>query len=116
MGLVDALERVASHSSGVDREQPLVLIGGGARGKAWRRVVGEMSGMALQIPDAEELAAIGAAAQAASVLTGEAAQTVARRWKTREGLRMESIGQDTETVDRIRQVREFLTPGVFNDL
>lgn len=116
LGLVDALARVASHSSGVDREQPLVLIGGGARGKAWRRVVGEMSGMALQIPDAEELAAIGAAAQATSVLTGETAQVVARRWKTREGLRMESIGQDIETVDRIRQVREFLTPGLFNDL
>lgn len=111
LGLIDALAQVADHSSGIDPRQPLVLIGGGARGRAWRRVVAEMSGMALQIPESKELAAIGAAAQATSALTGEAAHRVALRWETRRGSRIESVGQDLETVDRIRSVRQLLTAG-----
>lgn len=105
LGLIEALELVSKNSSGVDPSQPLILIGGGAKGGSWRRVVGELSGRTLQIPEAEELVALGAAAQAASVLTGEAADSVARRWDTRRGALIEAVEQDLDTIDRLRQAR-----------
>ena len=41
------------------------------------------------VPEAEELVALGAAAQAAAVLTGEPPAEVARRWDTRGGATVE---------------------------
>ena len=43
-----------------------MLIGGGARGRVWQETVARLSGRAVQVPDAEELVALGAAAQAAA--------------------------------------------------
>jgi xylulokinase len=105
LGLIEALEMVSQHSSGVDPNRPLVLIGGGARGTVWRRVIGELSGRVLQIPEAEEFVALGAAAQAASILTGEAADGVGRRWDTRRGDLIEAMERDVATIERLRAAR-----------
>jgi xylulokinase len=104
-GLVDALDRLAALGSGLDRDAPLVLIGGGARGRVWPEVVGRLSGRPLLIPRAEELVALGAAVQAAAILRDEDPGDVARRWRTQEGSERPAVAADTATLERIRRVR-----------
>ncbi|MCJ7753303.1 MAG: xylulokinase, partial [Thermoanaerobaculales bacterium] len=106
LGLLDALDVIDRRSSGIAAEAPLVLVGGGAKGSTWRDVVRKMSGRAVQIPEAEELVGLGAAAQAASMLSGENPDEVARRWNTRRGTLLAPVPRDDEARDRIRRVRE----------
>ncbi|MFF5701412.1 xylulokinase [Streptomyces sp. NPDC012794] len=81
--------------------EPLLLIGGGARGRAWQRTVLRLSGRAVQLPDAPEPVALGAAAQAGALLTGEPADAVARRWRTAEGRVLEPVPRDDDALERI---------------
>jgi xylulokinase len=105
--LVEALELLAGVGSGLEPDAPVVLIGGGARGRAWQETVARLSGRAVQVPDAEELVALGAAAQAAAVLTGEAPEEIARRWDTRRGQALDPPAEtDAATLERIRATRE----------
>jgi xylulokinase len=105
--LVEALDLLAGVGSGLDPDAPVVLIGGGARGRVWQQTVARLAGRAVVVPEAEELVALGAAAQAAAVLTGEPADEIARRWETRRGATIEPPAEpDTETLARIRGVRE----------
>jgi xylulokinase len=105
--LIEALELLASVGSGLSSDAPVVLIGGGARGAAWQRTVARLSNRAVQVPDAEELVAIGAAAQAAACLSGEPPQQIARRWDTRRGTTVEAPAEvDNHTLARIRAVRD----------
>ncbi len=108
VGLLDALDVIDHRSSGIAADAPLVLVGGGAKGSTWRTVVQKMSGRAVQIPEAEELVALGAAAQAASQLSGEQPDQVARRWDTRRGTLLEPVTRDEETRRRIHRVRELM--------
>ena len=84
---------------------PLVLIGGGAKGNAWRTTVRRLAGRPVLVPEAEEIVALGAAAQAAALLTGERADEVARRWKTREGRLYDPLTADQGLLQRIATVR-----------
>ncbi|GAA3368046.1 xylulokinase [Streptomyces sannanensis] len=100
--LLTALGEVL-RAGGVDDDprRPLLLIGGGARGRAWPRTVQRLSGRPVQVPRAQELVALGTAAQAAALLTGESADAVARRWRTTEGPLFEALDRDVDTVERI---------------
>jgi xylulokinase len=70
-------------------------------------VVARLSGRPVEVPGAEELVALGAAAQAAACLSGEAPEEVARRWDTRAGITVEPPPErDTETLARIRATRD----------
>jgi xylulokinase len=105
--LIEALQQLARLSSGLDPEAPLILVGGGARGAVWQRVVARLSGRRVTVPDADELVALGAAAQAAACLSGERPDDVARRWGTAGGIEVEpSAEEDTETLARIQAARE----------
>ena len=105
--LVEALDLLAAVGSGLDPDAPIVLIGGGARGRVWQQTVARLAGRAVVVPEAEELVALGAAAQAAAVLTGEPADEIARRWETRRGATVDPpASRDVETLERIRGVRE----------
>ncbi|RAG82515.1 xylulokinase [Streptacidiphilus pinicola] len=84
-----------------DPQQPLLLIGGGARGRAWQETVRRLSGRPLRIPAAQELVALGAAAQAAALLTGEPADAVARRWGTADGPLLEPVPRDDVALAKI---------------
>ncbi|MEU1626469.1 xylulokinase [Streptomyces sp. NPDC020096] len=86
----------------VDPAVPLLLVGGGAKGAAWRATVRRLSGRPVCVPAAQELVALGAAAQAAGLLTGEAPDVVARRWGARNGVLLEPAPRDTETLERIK--------------
>ncbi|MGV4927701.1 xylulokinase (plasmid) [Streptomyces sp. BHT-5-2] len=86
-GAVFTLLRALDHVSGPETAPgaPLLLIGGGARGAAWRETVRRLSGRPVVVPEAGELVALGAAAQAAGLLLGEDPAAVARRWGTARG-------------------------------
>jgi xylulokinase len=110
--LLEAVDLLAAQGSGIAPDAPIVLIGGGARGAAWRRTVSELSGRPVQVPAAQELVAIGAAAQAASALTGDPALDIAQRWRTREGTRLEPVPRNEEALDRIRRLVA-LAPAIY---
>ncbi|MBC9717460.1 xylulokinase [Streptomyces sp. TRM66268-LWL] len=107
--LLQALDLVLA-VDGAPTEEPLLLIGGGARGRAWQETVRRLSGRAVQVPRAAELVALGAAAQAAGLLTGEDPAAVARRWGTAEGPVLEPTARDDEALDRIAAVLGDATP------
>ena len=58
----------------------VILIGGGARGGAYRQVVADLVGRPVLVPTAGEPVARGAAVQAAAVLGGISIDDVAARW------------------------------------
>lgn len=106
--LLGALDLVLDADA--DRSVPLLLIGGGARGRAWQETVRRLSGRAVQVPEAKELVALGAAAQAAGLLTGEDPAAVARRWNTAAGPVLDAVERDDETLERIAGVLSDAAP------
>ena len=106
--LVDAMDAIAEQSGGLDPDAPLVLIGGGAQGTAWRRVIGELTGRRLLVPAADELVALGAAVQATAALEQADPLAVAARWKTQSGEELAPIAHDPAPMARIRAVAESL--------
>ncbi|WP_205712326.1 xylulokinase [Euzebya rosea] len=106
--LVDAMDAIAEQSGGLDPDAPLVLIGGGAQGTAWRRVIGELTGRRLLVPAADELVALGAAVQATAALEQADPLAIAARWKTQSGEELAPIAHDPAPMARIRAVAESL--------
>lgn len=106
--LLGALDLVLDEDA--DRSAPLLLIGGGARGTAWQQTVRRLSGRPVQVPEAKELVALGAAAQAAGLLTGEDPAAVARRWNTTRGPVLDAVERDEETLARISGVLSDAAP------
>ncbi|MGW0813069.1 xylulokinase [Streptomyces viridiviolaceus] len=106
--LLGALELVLDEEA--DPSAPLLLIGGGARGTAWQQTVRRLSGRPVLIPEAKELVALGAAAQAAGLLTGEDPAAVARRWNTAAGPVLEAVERDEATLTRIAGVLSDAAP------
>lgn len=102
--LIDALSVLEAHSGRLDPNVPILLIGGGAQGAAWQSTVRRLSGRAIVVPRAGELAALGAAIQAAVVLTGSSFQEFVERWDTRAGLVLEAVERDAARLDQIRSV------------
>ena len=70
-GLLDGLDALGA--AGVPTTGRLFLIGGGSRSGAFRRVVADLTGRSVHVPDADEHVATGACLQAAAV------------WRVREG-------------------------------
>ena len=78
-GLLDGLD--ALMAAGVDvGSGRTVLVGGGARSRAYRHVLADLSGRAVTVPDAGELVATGACVQAAAALRGTDPAEVAAAW------------------------------------
>ena len=105
--LLQALEKVlAGAAAPAGEDDALLLIGGGAQGRAWQETVRRLSGRPVRVPRAGELVALGAAAQAAGLLLGEDPYAVARRWGTAEGPSLPAVEQDRAALDRIAEVLE----------
>lgn len=100
--LLVAFDAIGEAVGGLDQVAPLVLIGGGARGRTWREVVGRLTGRAVLAPDAVELVALGAAVQAAAVLNGEQPADVATRWGSSRGMLLDPVPLDSERLGLIR--------------
>ena len=99
LGALDEVLAVDGADSASD--EPLLVIGGGSRGPAWLRTVRRLSGRAVQVPAAGELVALGAAVQAASLLTSEPAPSIAARWSTTSGTVHEALPVDGEARARL---------------
>ena len=104
--LVRSIDTLGQNSSGIEPDAPIVLVGGGAKGKIWQQVIGRLSGRGLLIPHSQELVAWGAAAQAAGILLGESAVDAARRWNVSDGTQVPACPLDHEAIERIAKVRE----------
>jgi xylulokinase len=97
-GLLDGRDALAA--AGVDVGERLVLVGGGASSAAYRRIVADLSGLPVEVPDTGEHVAAGACVQAAAALDGHPPQEVARAW----GLGATRVVEPDPAVDR-EQVR-----------
>ncbi|MFE5540637.1 FGGY family carbohydrate kinase [Streptomyces sp. NPDC056519] len=82
---------------------PLLLVGGGAAGPAWRDTVRRLSGRPLVLPGRTEPVALGAAALAAGATGGDPV-AVARSWGTGAATELPAVERDTETWERIGSV------------
>ena len=104
--LLDAVDAIGAQTGGLDSTAPLVVLGGGAKGRTWIEVVRRLSGRPVLIPEAQELVAIGAAVQAAAILRGEDTGAVAARWGTNAGTQLDAVERDDERLARIGALRE----------
>ena len=60
-----------------------------------------LSGRPVQVPEAGELVALGAAVQAAVLVTGEEPSAVAQRWGTARGPVHDAVPRDDATLTRL---------------
>jgi xylulokinase len=81
-GLLEALDALGA--AGVTTGGRLLLVGGGAKSEAYRRVFADLASRPVHVPRGDELVARGACVQAAAVLTGKTFDDVAEAWKLRE--------------------------------
>ena len=81
-GLLDGLDALSAFAPADAR---LILVGGGARSKAYRQVLADLSGRAVLVPHGEEQVATGACVQSAAVASGVEPADVADRWKLGDG-------------------------------
>ncbi len=86
-GLLDALDALSSVVA-LD-EGPLVLVGGGARSPAFRRVLADLSGRPVLVAAVDEPVATGACVQAAAVLLGRPLAAVQESWGLGTGVLVE---------------------------
>ena len=103
--LLEALDAIGTAVGGLDDDAPLMLVGGGSRGRTWVDVVRRLSGRPVLIPDADELVAIGAAVQATAAWRDEDPAAIARRWGTSAGRLLDPLPRDDERLDRIAAFR-----------
>jgi xylulokinase len=73
----------------------VLLVGGGARSRAYRQVVADLLQRPVHIPVAEELVALGAAVQAAAVFAGRPVEDVSAVW----GVGQSSVVDPDPTID-----------------
>ena len=73
----------------------IVLVGGGARSVAYRRITADLSGLPVLVPQHAEHVATGACVQAAAALTGRPIEEIQRGWGLRRGSTIEpGLGTD----------------------
>jgi xylulokinase len=95
-GLLEALDALGA--TDVDTGGRLVLLGGGARSPAFRRVLADLTGRSVMVPAPSEHVATGACVQAAAVLHGAWPD-----WKLGHGEIVEPAAVDRDAIrDRYR--------------
>jgi xylulokinase len=57
-----------------------MLVGGGARSPAYQRIVADLAGVDIVLPEGDEHVAAGACVQAAAILHGKTSEEVASAW------------------------------------
>ncbi len=102
--LLEAVERMATSGAPVTDGSRIVLVGGGAQGATWQRVVCELSGRPVSVPTPSEFVARGAATQAAAILEGGMPGAVSRRWaEVTQGVELPARARNDAAVSRIHQ-------------
>jgi xylulokinase len=91
-------------------DAPLLLLGGGARGRVWQDTVRRLSGRPVLVVELSELVAYGAAVQASAVLTGKQPAEVAGAWGARRGELLPPVPRDDAVLERIAAWRRVVLP------
>jgi xylulokinase len=81
-GLLDGLDALAAFAPTGGQ---LIVVGGGARSRAYRQVLADLSGREVLVPHVPEQVAAGACVQAAAVAAGSEPTDVADAWKLGTG-------------------------------
>jgi len=100
-GLLDGVEALVE--AGVPLTGRTFLIGGGAKSKAYCRIMADLSGRSLTVPSDDETVATGAAVQAAVVAGHGSFAEVAERWQLGTGA---EIGADRSLADAASEARK----------
>jgi xylulokinase len=79
-GVVCNLLDAADHLPGLRPDGQVLLVGGGARGMAYRQTLADLLGRTVLVPRIDEIVARGAALQAAVVLTGRKFSELSAEW------------------------------------
>jgi xylulokinase len=82
---LDALQAVGAVTASVDLDRRTMLVGGGARSRAYQRILADLAGVDIVLPDGDEHVAVGACVQAAAVLHGATPGAVAAAWDLGKG-------------------------------
>jgi xylulokinase len=82
-GLLDGLDALAAEAT-LDTGR-LVCVGGGSRATAYRQVLADLAGRAVQVPAEQEHVATGACVQAAAVLHHRPPEEVSTAWELAAG-------------------------------
>ncbi len=110
-GLLDGLDALTAFAP-ADRR--LLLVGGGARSRAYRQVLADLSGRAVLVPHGDEQVATGACVQAAAVATRADPADVADEWHLGDGEVVEP-GPGADSAEAVRaayaHVRDSTAPG-----
>jgi xylulokinase len=93
-GLLDGFDALTRAGVGADGD--IVLVGGGARSSAYQRVVADLSGRPVVVPESSEQVAAGACIQAAAILRDRDVAELAAEWQLGRG----SIVEPDTGVDR----------------
>ena len=101
-GLLDGLDALGAFAP-VGRR--LLIVGGGAHSRAYRRVLADLSGRAVLVPRSDQQVATGACVQAAAVVTGDEPADIADRWRLGEGDEVEPGPGATAATDVRARVR-----------
>ena len=108
LSLLDALAAIDACSSGLAPDAPLTVIGGGARGDTWLRVLADLCGRPVATTDRQELVALGAAAQAAAVARDVELAAITDGWNAHTTVRHPAQPPDEDRLARLRAVRDEL--------
>jgi len=84
-----------------DPAQPVLLVGGGARGRVWQETVRRLSGRPVLVVELSELVAYGAAMQAGALVTGASLAELSKTWGGRKGAFLEPARKDEATMGAI---------------
>jgi xylulokinase len=102
-GLLEGLAALGAQGVTVD-EGRVMLIGGGARSEAYRRVLADLAGRTVTVPEERELVAAGAAVQAAATVAGVDPARLAPAW----GLGAGSTVEPDQAVDGAAVLEAFV--------
>jgi len=97
-GLLDGLDALMALAPAGRR---LLLVGGGARSRAFRQILADLSGQPVVVPQGEEHVAAGACLQAAAVATGSSLAAVTEAWGIGAGTVVEP-GPGTSAAPNVR--------------
>lgn len=82
-GLLDGLDALAA--TGVATDGRIFCLGGGARSQAYRRILADLLGRSVVIPDSQEQVATGACVQATALLSGRPLVEITGAWDAARG-------------------------------
>ncbi len=102
-GLVDALDALRAHAPVTGR---VVLVGGAAGSRAFRRVLAGLLDIPVVVSDAEQAVATGAAVQAATVLEQVEASVIQARWGLGGGISIDDPLDPGDLRDRYAALRD----------